>query len=137
MAFYNKDGTWNEAWASWSVSKPFWNPPPAQQWQPVLPAFDPQPDLATAPIGFIHALRRAVYSKPNLRAVTSAESDLQFTLLPPSDVLLTAELADTLRTSEAGTDLRIDWADAASLGFDGEQYFLVIVHKGMEHVCYL
>jgi hypothetical protein len=23
MAFYNKDGTWNEAWASWSVSKPF------------------------------------------------------------------------------------------------------------------
>jgi hypothetical protein len=42
-------------------------------------------------------------------------------------VLLTEELADTLRTSEAGIDLRMDWADAASLGFDGEQYFLVIV----------
>jgi hypothetical protein len=62
------------------------------------------------------------------------ESDLQFTLLPPSDVLLTDELADTLRISDAGTDLRIDWADAASLGFDGEQYFLIIVDKGTEHV---
>jgi hypothetical protein len=49
-------------------------------------------------------------------------------------VLLTKEVADTLRTSEAGTDLRIDWADAASLGHDGEQYFLVIVDKGTEHV---
>ena len=29
------------------------------------------------------------------------------------DRLLTEELADTLRISEAGTDLRIDWADAA------------------------
>jgi hypothetical protein len=28
----------------------------------------------------------------------------------------------------------IDWADAASLGHDGEQYFLVIVDKGTEHV---
>jgi hypothetical protein len=49
-------------------------------------------------------------------------------------VFLTEELADTLRNSEAGTDLRIDWADAASLGFDGEQYFLVVVDKGTEHV---
>jgi hypothetical protein len=31
------------------------------------------------------------------------ESDLQFTLLSPPDVVLTEELADTLRTSEAGT----------------------------------
>jgi hypothetical protein len=75
--------------------------------------FDPPPDLAQSPIGFIHALRRAVYSKPHLRAVTKEEFDLQFTLLPSSDVLLTDELADTLRTSAAGTDLRIDWADAA------------------------
>jgi hypothetical protein len=89
MAFYNTDGTWNEAWASWSVSKPSWTPPPAQQWQPLSPVFDPPPALAPVPIGFIHALRRAVYSKPNLRAVTSEESDLQFTLLPSSDVLLT------------------------------------------------
>ena len=79
-------------------------------------------------------LRRAVSSKSNLRAATADDSDLQFTQLPPSDVLLTEELADTLRTSEAGTDLRIDWADAASLGFDGEQYFLVVVDKGTEHV---
>ena len=50
----------------------------------------------------------------------SLESDLQFTLLPPSDVLLTQELADTLRTSDTGTDLRVDWTDACSLGFDGE-----------------
>jgi hypothetical protein len=42
-------------------------------------------------------------------------------------MFLTEELADTLRTSEAGTDLCIDWADAASFGFDGEQCFLVIV----------
>jgi hypothetical protein len=62
---------------------------PAQQWQPVLLVFDPPPDLATDPIGFIHGLRRAVYSKSNLLAVTSEESHLQFTLLPPSDVLLT------------------------------------------------
>ncbi len=96
--------------------------------------FDPPPDLAPSPIGFIHTLRRAVYSKPNLRAVTSEESDLQFTLLPSSDVFLTEELADTLCTSEADTDLRIDWADAVSLGHDGEQYFLVIVDKGTEHV---
>ena len=61
-----------------------------------MTVFDPQPDLATDPIGFIHALRCVVYSKPNLRVVTSEESDLQFTLLPPSDVLLTTELADTL-----------------------------------------
>ena len=134
IAFYNKDGTWNEAWASWSVSKPSWTPPPAQQWQPLLPVFDLPPDLAPVPIGFIHALRRAVDSEPHLRAVTSEESDLHFTLLPSSDVLLTEELADTLRTSEAGTDLRIDWADAASLGHDCEQYFLVIVDKGTEHV---
>jgi hypothetical protein len=133
MAYYNKDGTWNEAWASWSVSKPFWNPPPAQQWQPPFLSIDPQ-DFETSPIGFIHALRRAVYSKSNLRAATGDDSDLQFTQLPPSDVLLTEELAGTLRTSEAGTDLRIDWADAASLGFDGEQYFLVVVDEGTEHV---
>ena len=38
-------------------------------------------------------------------------------------MLLTEELADTLRTSEAGTDLRMDWADAASLGSDGAILF--------------
>ena len=133
MSFYNKDGTWNEAWASWSVSKPFWKPPPAEQWQSVLPPLAPS-DLEMSPIGFIRALRRAGYSESNLRAATGDSTDLQSTLLPHSEVLLTEELVDTLRTSEAGTDLRMDWADAASLGFDGEQYFLVVVDKGTEHV---
>jgi hypothetical protein len=116
MAFYNKDGTWNEAWASWSISKPFWKPPPAQQLQSVLPPIAPS-DLEMSPIGFIRALRRAGYSESNLRAATGDSTDLQSTLLPHSEVLLTEELADTLRTSEAGTDLRMDWADAASLDF--------------------
>ena len=70
----------------------------------------------------------------NLRSFSSATSDLQFTLLPTSDVSLTESLTDTLRTCDAGTDLRMDWADACSLGNDGEQYFLVIVDKGTEHV---
>jgi hypothetical protein len=87
-----------------------------------------------SPIGFIRALRRAGYSESNLRAVTGDNTDLQSTLLPHSEVLLTEELADTLRTSEAGTDLCMDWADTASLGFDGEQFFLVVVDKGTEHV---
>jgi hypothetical protein len=80
-----------------------------------LPPIDPN-DLETSPIGFIHALRRAVYSRSNLnnlRAATADDSYFQLTPLPPSDVLLTEEWADTLRTNEAGTDLRIDWADAA------------------------
>ena len=49
-------------------------------------------------------------------------------------MLLTEFLTDTLRTYDAGTDLRMDWEDACSLGNDGEQYFLVIVDKGTEHV---
>jgi hypothetical protein len=47
------------------------------------------------------------------------------------------KFTDTLRTSEADTDLRIDWSDASSLGFDGEPYFLVIVDKGTEHVLHI
>jgi len=31
--------------------------------------------------------------------------------------------------SPAGTDLRIDWADACSLGRNGERYFLLVVDK--------
>jgi hypothetical protein len=73
-------------------------------------------------------------SKTKLRSVTPEEFDLQFTLLPPSEVSLTEELTDTLRTGDAGTDLRIDWVDACSLGHDGEKYFLVIMDKGTEHV---
>jgi hypothetical protein len=108
MVFYNKDGTWNEAWASWSVSRPFWKPPPAEQWQSVLSPIAPS-DLEMSPIGFIRALRRTGYSESNLHAATGDSTDLQCTLMSHSEVLLTEELDDTLRTSEAGTDLRMDW----------------------------
>jgi hypothetical protein len=36
--------------------------------------------------------------------------------------------------SPAGTDLRIDWADACSLGRTGERYFLLIVDKDTEYL---
>ena len=36
--------------------------------------------------------------------------------------------------SPAGTDLRIDWADACSLGCQGERYFLLIVDKDTEYL---
>ena len=32
------------------------------------------------------------------------------------------------------TDLRADWADAASLGWDGERYFLLIIDKETEYL---
>ena len=35
--------------------------------------------------------------------------------------------------SPAGTDLRIDWADACSLGCNGERYFLLVVDKDTEY----
>jgi hypothetical protein len=36
--------------------------------------------------------------------------------------------------SPAGTDLRIDWADACSLGCNGEIYFLLVVDKDTEYL---
>jgi hypothetical protein len=36
--------------------------------------------------------------------------------------------------SPAGTDLRIDWADACSLGRHGERYFLLVVDKDTEYL---
>ena len=36
--------------------------------------------------------------------------------------------------SPAGTDLRIDWADACSLGCNGERYFLLVVDKDTEYL---
>jgi len=36
--------------------------------------------------------------------------------------------------SPAGTDLRIDWADACPLGRHGERYFLLVVDKGTEYL---
>ena len=36
--------------------------------------------------------------------------------------------------SPAGTGLRIDWADACSLGRNGERYFLLVVDKETEYL---
>jgi hypothetical protein len=36
--------------------------------------------------------------------------------------------------SPAGADLRIDWADACSLGRNGERYFLLVVDKDTEYL---
>jgi hypothetical protein len=36
--------------------------------------------------------------------------------------------------SPAGTDLRIDWADACSSGRHGERYFLLVIDKGTEYL---
>jgi hypothetical protein len=36
--------------------------------------------------------------------------------------------------SPAGTDLRIDWADACSFGRNGERYFLLVIDKGTEYL---
>jgi hypothetical protein len=36
--------------------------------------------------------------------------------------------------SPACTDLRIDWADACSLGRHGELYFFLVVDKGTEYL---
>jgi hypothetical protein len=36
--------------------------------------------------------------------------------------------------SPAGTDLRIDWADACSLGRNGERYFLLVVDKDTKYL---
>ena len=38
------------------------------------------------------------------------------------------------QSAQHQTDLRIDWADAASLGWDGERYFLLIVDKETEYL---
>ena len=43
-------------------------------------------------------------------------------LLPPS------------QSAQRQTDLRADWADAASLGWNGERYFLLIVDKETEYL---
>jgi hypothetical protein len=41
---------------------------------------------------------------------------------------------DEPNCSPAGTDLRIDWADACSPGRNGERYFLLIVDKDTEYL---
>ena len=40
----------------------------------------------------------------------------------------------TANCSPGGTDLRIDWADACSLGRNGERYFLLVVDKDTEYL---
>ena len=53
-------------------------------------------------------------------------------LLP--DPIVAPEEPGVQNHSPAGTDLRIDWADACSLGRNGERYFLLIVDKGTEYL---
>ena len=53
-------------------------------------------------------------------------------LLP--DPIRFSDEHDTQIHSPAGTDLRIDWADACSLGRHGERYFLLVVDKGTEYL---
>ena len=53
------------------------------------------------------------------------------TLLP--DPVTCPDNCDT-HHSPAGTDLRIDWADACSLGRHGERYFLLVIDKGTEYL---
>ena len=36
--------------------------------------------------------------------------------------------------SPAGTDLRIDWADACSLGRNGERHSLLVIDEGTEYL---
>ena len=45
-----------------------------------------------------------------------------------------AKVGEKPNCSPAGTDLRIDWADACSLGRQGERYFLLIVDKDTEYL---
>jgi hypothetical protein len=53
-------------------------------------------------------------------------------LLP--DPIRAPDEHDTQIQSPAGTDLRIDWADACSLGRHGERYFLLVVDKGTKYL---
>jgi len=53
-------------------------------------------------------------------------------LLPTSTVA--PEEPGMQNHSPAGTDLRIDWADACSLGRHGERYFLLVIDKGTEYL---
>ena len=45
--------------------------------------------------------------------------------------------AETPNCSPAGTDLKIEWADACSLGQKGERYFLLVVDKDTEYLANL
>jgi hypothetical protein len=66
-----------------------------------------------------------------LKDVTKLKSFAQI-LLPDSTVAL--EEPCVQNHSPAGTDLRIDWADACSLGRHGERYFLLVIDKGTEYL---
>ena len=47
---------------------------------------------------------------------------------------LNVQQQETPNCSPGGTDLRIDWADACSLGLNGERYFLLVVDKDTEYL---
>ena len=60
---------------------------------------------------------------PHMRITQTLANEHQVTSAPPEG---------TANCSPAGTDLRIDWADACSLGRNGERYFLLVVDKDTE-----
>jgi hypothetical protein len=66
-----------------------------------------------------------------LKDVTKLKAFAQI-LLPTSTVA--PEEPGMQNHSPAGTDLRIDWADACSLGRHGERYFLLVIDKGTEYL---
>jgi hypothetical protein len=63
--------------------------------------------------------------------VTKLEAFSQI-LLP--DPIWAPDEHDTQIHSPAGTDLRIDWADACSLGRHRERYCFLVVDKGTEYL---
>ena len=67
----------------------------------------------------------------NLEDILSATTDTVTQPVPVTE----KEIESTLEPSPPGTDLRIDWADACSLGRSPylDRYFLLILDKGTEY----
>ena len=59
---------------------------------------------------------------------------LQDLLSKPSSLHVPSCLPPITPNPEPHMDLRMDWADAASLGWDGERYFLLIIDKTTEYL---
>ena len=59
---------------------------------------------------------------------------LQDLLLKPSTLHVPSCLPPVTYDPKPYMDLRMDWADAASLGWDGERYFLLIIDKTTEYL---
>ena len=74
-------------------------------------------------------------------ATTFQQSSTEYALRPLNDLLHAQPIPDVPSPLTPVTpdptprmDLRMDWADAASLGWDGERYFLLIIDKTTEYL---